>query len=737
MKSRGSLWGRGLIARIGNLRLCLILCSAVFFTVGVGRARAEGEGGNTTGASFTASIARIQHIVFIIKENRSFDNYFGTYPGANGATSGTTSTGQVMPLGHTPDQPPRDIDHFAIDALNGMDGGKMDRFDLINGGNENGDYLSYTQLQQQDIPNYFAYAHNFVLGDAMFESMYSGSFPNHLWTIAAQSAGAFGSPDGHQSWGCDAAPTTTVQVMDAEDNLSNVFPCFDVPTLADEMQAAGITWKHYSPTSVQAGYIWQPFDYIHHIRYSSLWTENVVPYGQFVTDAQAGNLPQVSWVVTESSVSEHPPQSSCAGENTTVSEVNAVMQGPEWNSTAIFIVWDDFGGFYDHVPPPNVDQYGLGPRVGFLIISPFAKSGYISHTQYEFSSILKFIEERFGLTPLTERDAVANDTTDSFDFTQAPRPPLVLQPRSCPLISKSMYVGYQPLGTTNSAVPVAFYNSRSTDLTISNVVGSGDFAPQGFCTFAIAPGQVCNMKVAFTPEAVGTRTGSISVYDNDPSSPQVIQLTGTGTAVSLSPPLNFPGQVLGSTSVAQSMTLTNTSSAPVSISSITTTGDFAQTNNCGSSVAAGASCLISVTFTPTVTYGPGISGTSEKVPGSVVVNDNDPATPQTTRTNGVSTIVTFSPSRISFGSQAVGTTSTAKTLTLTNRGSVLLTFASIVASGDFAQTNTCLGGVQAGASCSISITFTPTTTGTLDGAITFSDNDGTSPQTISLTGTGS
>jgi phospholipase C len=140
----------------------------------------------------------------------------------------------------------------------------------------------------------------------------------------------------------------------------------------------------------------------------------------------------VSWVVTSEEESEHPPESVCVGENWTVMQLNAVMQGPDWNSTVVFLTWDDFGGFYDHVPPPVADRYGFGPRVPFLIISPWAKPGYISHTTLEFSSVLKFIEKRFDLNSLTQRDSVANDMFDSFDFDQTPLPPLLLATRPCP-----------------------------------------------------------------------------------------------------------------------------------------------------------------------------------------------------------------------------------------------------------------------------------------------------------------
>ena len=371
--------------------------------------------------------SNIQHIVFIIKENHTFDSYFGTFPGANGATTGKLHTGEVIPLMHLPDPPPHDICHDWFSAHTAIDGGIMDGFDLIC---DDSDLLSYSQFNQADIPNYWSYATTFVLSDNMFSSLAGPSFPNHLYTIAAQSGGAIQVPVA-STWGCDANPGGTVAVMNSSGQITSQFPCFDFQTLADSLQAAGITWKYYAPGYKEPGYIWSALDAIKHIRMGPLWATNVVPDTQFVTDAAGGNLPAVSWVVTGAG-SEHPTADVCKGENWTVQQVNAIMQGPNWNSTAIFITWDDFGGFYDHVPPPTLDIYGLGPRVPLLIISPYALAGHISHTQYEFSSFLRFVELRFGLTPLTSRDTAANDMTDSFNFLQTPLAPLVLTQRTCP-----------------------------------------------------------------------------------------------------------------------------------------------------------------------------------------------------------------------------------------------------------------------------------------------------------------
>ena len=383
-----------------------------------------------------AGMEAIQHIVIIVKENHSFDNYFGTYPGANGATSGTISTGQVVQLGHTPDTP-RDIGHSYQAAVLAIDGGKMDRFDLIKNANLDGDLLSYTQYNSSDLANYFAYAGSFVLADEFFSSLQGPSFPNHLYTVAAQSGGAINVPtDSGGSWGCDSAAGARVQVMDADgDGLQEVYPCFDFQTLADSLGNANVSWRYYAPGAGQSGYVWSALDAIAHIRLSSLWQTNVVPTTQFVADAAAGQLPAVSWLIADGPDSDHPPQSTCAGQNWTVAQLNALMQGPDWGSTAVFLTWDDFGGFFDHAAPPVADVYGYGPRVPLLIISPWVKPGYITHTTLEFSSILKFVEERYNLPPLTERDQDANDFIDSFDFYQTPLAPLVLTPLQCPAAS--------------------------------------------------------------------------------------------------------------------------------------------------------------------------------------------------------------------------------------------------------------------------------------------------------------
>ncbi len=393
-----------------------------------------------TEAKLAAFRSKIQHIVFIIKENRSFDTYFGTFPGADGATTGVISTGERLALRRGLDRMPRDIGHDWEDARRAMNEGRMDRFDLVRGANQRNDLLSMTQFLATDIPNYWSYAEHFGLADRMFSSLAGPSFPNHLYTVAAQSAGAINNPDS-LIWGCDSDDRTRVDVVSANGTVTRERPCFDVPTIADSLEASGISWRYYAPGINQHGYIWSALDAIRHIRLGPLWQQRVVSFSGFDADADRGTLPGVSWLIPDFDVSEHPSVdafagttmsvSVCAGENWTVQHINAIMRGPDWPTTAIILAWDDFGGFYDHVPPPGTDRFGLGPRVPLLMISPYAKEGVVSHTVYEFASVLQLIESRFKLKALNGRDVEANSLLDMFDFSQPPAPPLILPLRNC------------------------------------------------------------------------------------------------------------------------------------------------------------------------------------------------------------------------------------------------------------------------------------------------------------------
>jgi phospholipase C len=293
----------------------------------------------------------------------------------------------------------------------------MNRFDLIGSG-----LAPFTQVNEQEIPNYWAYARHFALADRYFTSIHGPSLPNYLYMVAASSGGVIDNGTSQPGKACSGLEVGAVTVVDARGNTTTQAPCFDLPSLPDRLIQAGISWRYY----VDGG------GAMNLLRNSEYWQNDYAPNEQFIHDAQTGNLPAMSWLFADGAdKSEEPPNSICQGENWTVQVLNAVMQGPDWNSTVVFVTWDDFGGFYDHVAPPQVDQFGLGPRVPLLIISPFVKPGSISHTVYEHSSILRFVETRYQLRPLTTRDRNANDMLDVFDFQQSPLPPLILQPRQC------------------------------------------------------------------------------------------------------------------------------------------------------------------------------------------------------------------------------------------------------------------------------------------------------------------
>jgi phospholipase C len=436
--------------RRGRCASGLFILGLLMLTGSVVFASSWSPSANGAATSIPAGLTKIDHIIFIIKENHSFDNYFGRFPGADGATSGKTATGQIVPLTEAPDQVYPDIGHDASDAIAAVNGGKMDNFDRAAGAVTLGVNHAYTQMYQRDIPDYWAYARHFTLEDHYFSTIMGPTFPNHLATIAAQSGGVIGNPQhSNNYWGCDAPAGTFVQTRSSTGVLGTTFPCLNFTTLADRLDAAHIGWRYYAPQAGQQGYIFSTFDAIRHIRYGPDWQRNVVPWTQFQSDVAHGRLAPVTWLVTDTAESEHPPASTCLGENTTVSEVNAVMRSPYWKDTAIFVTWDDYGGFYDHVPPPTVNPWGYGPRVPTIVISPYARRGYVDHHVYSFASLLHLVELRFGLSALTALDAQASPVLDSFDFAQPPAPPLMLQPHRCPIVPSMYITGSAAGGVTN------------------------------------------------------------------------------------------------------------------------------------------------------------------------------------------------------------------------------------------------------------------------------------------------
>ena len=379
----------------------------------------------------------IKHIVIIMQENHSFDNYFGTYPGVNGIPKNV-----CMP--RDPDHPnhhdcvkpflsanvtPPDMIHEYHESHIAYDNGKMDGF--MQGEHQNNSTMSY--YDNKTIPYYWDLAKHYVLADNFFSSVLSYSLPNHWYAIAGQAPTVsiyHGIPQSTK----DASPN---QKQDQKEYLreSNI-----INTIAESFMNHtnnGITWKYYyHKINVDGDYrnatingdaydFWNPL-----AAKPSSYTEKYAPHfvrrEQIFSDLKNGSLPQVSWVMPSDKLSEHPPNNMTVGMDWVVNVVNSIMNSQYWNSTAIIVTWDEYGGFYDHVAPPQIDKYGLGFRVPAIIISPYAKAGYIDHTQYSFESMLKFIEWRFNILPFTYRDAHANNLLNAFDFSQKPRPPHII-----------------------------------------------------------------------------------------------------------------------------------------------------------------------------------------------------------------------------------------------------------------------------------------------------------------------
>ncbi len=420
-----------------------VLAAAVMLVVLCGCGVAGVVGGSSI-ASEAGNRSPIRHVVFLIKENHSFDSMFARFPGADG-TSTARIGNRTVPLGITPYPSTVDIGHSRNDMIMAVNHGRMNLFSTIPRAVIAGRDYADTAYTKSQIPNYWAYASHFTLADHFFSTVLASSFPNHLVTVTSTSLNVIGNPVessyNPRSWGCDGAAGTRVARV-VGGHVQNVKPCFDARTLADEAQARGVSWRYYAAPIGQIGYIWSTLDAIRHIRYSRLWTRHVLPEEQFISDVQSGHLAQLTWLVPDLVVSDHPPASECSSENWTVEQINAIMSSKFWKSTVIVLTWDDFGGFYDHVPPPRTKGTVLGPRVPAIIISPFARPGYIDHTTYNFDSVLRYIEDQFHLGRLSSLDASAPSIGQAIQPHQKPLPPLILQPRSCPAVKTPVVPGY-------------------------------------------------------------------------------------------------------------------------------------------------------------------------------------------------------------------------------------------------------------------------------------------------------
>jgi len=344
--------------------------------------------------------------------------------------------------------------------------------------------------------------------------------------------------------------------------------------------------------------------------------------------------------------------------------------------------------------------------------------------------VVKFIEEIFGLPFLTERDANANDTTDSFNFNQNPAAPFYLPLRACPVASTTLAPFGDVVVQKSRSKNVTVTNYQNNTMTFGQITTTGDYAlvSGGTCGSTLAAGKACTLKVAFTPTATGVRSGTLTINDSDPSSPQTVSLNGTGTLLKLPilyPGLSFSLTYLGSQHQHQ-VQLSNAGSSAVTINQIQTVGDYSETDNCGNNLAGGASCLITLTFTPT--------GTGYRE-GNLIIWDSDPGSPHQGLLNGTGEAFETQPGSLSF-STSVGQTSDPQPITVTNTANVPLTLESVTVAAPFNQTNNCPSQLGAGAQCTIEVTFTPTKQGQVKSTLFINDESLVSPQQVALTGTG-
>ena len=421
-------------------------------------------------------IHKIEHVVIVMQENRSFDSYFGTYPGANGIpmTDGQPSvclavsaalSNCISPFHDTTDVDvggPHDLGAATAD----INGGNMDGFveqAQAGAGQSCADPFAPACGAGQDvmgyhdgreIPNYWAYAHNFVLQDDMFESVKSWSLPSHLYLVSEWSAKC-SVPDDPSS--CRSAPEAPIQIPDTGPD-GDERPDYSWTDITWLLHAYNVSWAYYvasgtqpdcyndaetcSPRLQDSGTpeIWNPLPYFDDV-HADGQLSNVQDVGAFYNAAAAGTLPSVSWVVPNGTVSEHPPGKISDGQTYITGVINAVMNSPDWAHTAIFLAWDDWGGFYDHVAPPVVDGMGYGLRVPALVISPYARTGLVDHQTVSFDAYVKFIEDDFlqgqRLDPKTdgrpdprpnvrENNPELGDLRNDFDFSQTPLPAVIL-----------------------------------------------------------------------------------------------------------------------------------------------------------------------------------------------------------------------------------------------------------------------------------------------------------------------
>jgi phospholipase C len=383
------------------------------------------------------SAHRIHHVVVIVQENRSVDNLFQGFPGADTRSYGFNRKGGKITLTPVSLETAWDFHHDSTSFFSACDGQgsypgtdcKMDGFDKEYWECGKAGYPQcpnanppYSYVPRDETRPYFFIGKHYVFADEMFPSNFdSSSFVSHQYIIAAQASSTVNFPIG--PWGCEGKSTIPT-VTEQRTIGKNVEPCFNNRTLGNELDGAGVSWRYYTSKVNGGGGAWSAYQAIKHIYDGPDWNKDVItPQTRFFKDVSNGDLPAVSWITPTCRNSDHAGCHSNTGPDWVASLVNAIGESQYWDSTVIFIFWDDYGGWYDHVRPKLVDYDGLGIRVPLLIVSAYAKEGCVSHVHYEHGSILKFVEDQWGLPRLSASDARANPIgRDCLDFSQSPRP---------------------------------------------------------------------------------------------------------------------------------------------------------------------------------------------------------------------------------------------------------------------------------------------------------------------------
>jgi phospholipase C len=386
--------------------------------------------------------SKIRHVVIIFQENRSVDDLFNGFPGADTVRSGLNSKGREVPLHAVSLSAPYDLGHEHSSFENEYAGGKMNGFvhedvrcySIVSCGRQA--TLAYGYVPHSEVRPYFEMAARYTFADHMFQTNQGPSFPAHQYILSGTSTVANGSPlraseNPTGSWGgCDSPAGTLVDLIDpAGVEGMPIYPCFDRISMTDLLERKSLSWRYYQ-AYIGPG-LWNAPDAILHVRKSRDYgTDVIAPPSKILLDIKRGALANVVWVTPTALESDHAGSTNGSGPSWVAAVVNAIGKSSYWKDTAIFVTWDDWGGWYDHVRPPVYNSYELGFRVPLIVISPYAKNHYVSHRQHEFGSILKFVEKTFGLPSLHTTDVRADDLSDCFDFS---KPPTKFQPIPAPL----------------------------------------------------------------------------------------------------------------------------------------------------------------------------------------------------------------------------------------------------------------------------------------------------------------